>query len=133
MLVTAVCARAQDPDTPPLPTLSEEAQQVLYKGVVGNLLESVPLDTEQRVKLQQANAVVSNAMSGRTLAPLLGIANPVLLIGGLVWGLWAASQIKAPATQSVADAKADPPRDDRALLCFDLEQVAVASVSQESQ
>ena len=83
------------PASPPAsPALALD--QVIYKGVVGNLLEVVPLEPEQRVQLQRTNAVVSNVASARTLAILLGVANPVLMIGGLVWGLWAASQIKTP-------------------------------------
>lgn len=132
ILMTALGARAQDVEPAPgSPAFSEETQQVIYKGVVGNLLEAVPLDAERRVTLQRTNAVVSNALSGRTLAPLLGIANPVLLIGGLVWGLYAASQIKAPVVQSVANAKSEFPRDDRAMLCFDAELLAAAPAAHE--
>jgi len=68
--------------------------QLIYKGVVGNLLEGMPIDPDKRVQLQKTNAVVSNIAAGRTLAMMLGVANPVLMIGGLVWGMWSASQIK---------------------------------------
>jgi hypothetical protein len=99
-LIFAATAQAQDvePFSPaPLPSASAPAvDQIIYKGVVGNLLEAVPLDPEKRVQLQRGNAVVSNLASARSLAMLLGVANPVLLVGGLVWGLWSASQIKPP-------------------------------------
>jgi hypothetical protein len=82
---------------------SPRADQILYKGVVGNLLEAVPLDPEQRVELQRTNAVVSNPLSARSVALLLGIANPVVMLGGLLWGIWAASQIEsAPESKRVA-------------------------------
>ena len=83
----------------------QKPEQALYKGVVGNLLEAVPMDAEKRVELQRANAVVSAPFSVRSLALLIGISNPVVMIGGLVWGLWAASQIEGPKTV----AKAEPP------------------------
>jgi hypothetical protein len=87
-------------DTPARP---KGVDQVLYKGVVGNLLDAVPIDPERRLELQRANAVASSVFSGRSLAVLLGVANPVLMVGGLVWGVWSASKIKptqtAPAFQ----------------------------------
>jgi hypothetical protein len=87
---------------------SPRADQVIYKGVVGNLLEAVPLDPEQRVELQRTNAVVSNPLSARSFALLLGIANPVVMLGGLLWGIWAASQIEsAPEAKRVAAASND--------------------------
>jgi hypothetical protein len=73
---------------------SPRTDQILYKGVVGNLLEAVPLDADQRVDLQRTNAVVSNPLSARSLALLLGVTNPVVMLGGLIWGLWAASRIE---------------------------------------
>ena len=78
----------------------QRVDQVIYKGVVGNLLEAVPLDPVKRVELQRTNAVISNPLSARSIALLLGITNPVVMIGGLVWGLWAASRIEAPAPES---------------------------------
>ena len=80
--------------------LAQRADQILYKGVVGNLLEAVPMDPEQRVGLQRGNAVVSAPLSARSLALLLGITNPVALIGGLVWGIWSASRIEKPAAKA---------------------------------
>lgn len=68
--------------------------QIVYKGLVGNALDGIPMDPSKRVSLQRTNAIVSNAWSGHTLTALAGLSNPVLLIGGLVWGVWAASNIK---------------------------------------
>ena len=71
----------------------------------------MPIDPEKRVQLQRGNAVVSNVASARSLAVLLGVANPVMMVGGLVWGLWSASQIKRGAGR----ASAGPPDS----LCVD--------------
>lgn len=68
--------------------------QIVYKGLVGNALDGIPMDPSKRVSLQRANAIISNTLSGRSLAVLAGLSNPVLLIGGLVWGVWAASNIQ---------------------------------------
>lgn len=68
--------------------------QVVYKGVVGNVLDVVPMDPSDRLSLQRTNAVVSNTLFGRSLAVLAGLSNPVMLLGGFVWGIWAASNIK---------------------------------------
>jgi hypothetical protein len=104
MSIAAAPARAED-YVLPLPEGDESTavDQVIYKGVVGNLLEAVPLPAEQRVQLQRGNALVSSAMTGRSLAVLLGLASPVLMIGGLIWGIWAAANIKAsPSAQAAA-------------------------------
>jgi hypothetical protein len=74
--------------------------QVIYKGLVGNLLEAVPLDPEQRVQLQRGNAIINNAFTGRSLAMLLGIASPPLMIAGLIWGIWSAFNIKPAQTDT---------------------------------
>lgn len=100
-------------------------EQSLYKGLVGNALELVPMDAQARVRLQQANAVVSAPMSARTLAALTQISNPVLLLGGFIWGVWSASQLEphpeeppariepapAPAPESFAAAPAPEPQE----------------------
>jgi hypothetical protein len=77
------------------PAAAPSIDQVIYKGVVGNLLEAVPLDPEQRVQLQRGNAILNNAFTGRSVALLLGIASPPLMIVGLIWGIWSAVNIKA--------------------------------------
>lgn len=91
--------------------LGQRPDQALYKGVVGTLLEAVPMDADARVELQRTNAVVSAPFSARSLALLLGITNPVVMIGGLVWGIWAASQIEPPKVAAKAP-EAAPPRVD---------------------
>lgn len=104
MVAVAAGANAQTIDSPtPTPTparASQPVDQIIYRGVLGNLLENIPLDSDKRVELQRANAVVSNTFLGRTLAVLMGVAAPVLMVGGLAWGAFAASRIRAPA-QSV--------------------------------
>lgn len=84
---------------------SPKLDQVIYKGVIGNVLDTLPMDPVQRVGLQRTNAVISNTYSGRTLSVLMGLSNPLLIIGGLVWGLWSASNIHPVAvdTQVAAD------------------------------
>jgi hypothetical protein len=90
------------------PAAPVRADQLIYKGVIGNLLEGVPMDAERRVELQRANTVVSSPFSARSLALLLGVSSPVFLIGGIIWGLWAASQIEAP-TATGATGRVEPP------------------------
>lgn len=103
MILMAIGARAQDIDAPaPARRQTQPVDQLIYRGVVGNVLESVPLDPDRRVELQRANAVVTNTLSGRTLAVLMGVATPVLMIGGLAWGVFAASRIKPTKPAPVA-------------------------------
>jgi hypothetical protein len=107
MTITAAPVRAED-GVFPLPEAPENSSvdQVIYKGVVGNLLEVVPLPVEQRLQLQRGNAVVSNTLTGRSLAVLLGLTSPVLMIGGLIWGIWSAANIKAATVADAAPAAA---------------------------
>ena len=88
-LLLPVVGRADD--TPVLPVVTD----ALYKGIVGKALDAAPIDPEQRVVLQRTNAVVSNTFTARSLAIWAGLTNPLFLIGGLAWGLFAASKIKA--------------------------------------
>jgi len=104
IFTTSLAARGETPEiNGPSPAQSKPLDQVLYKGVVGNLLDAVPIDPDRRVELQRTNAVVSSVFSGRSLAVLLGVTNPVLMVGGLVWGIWAASNIKrvTPVAQAL--------------------------------
>jgi hypothetical protein len=107
LLALATAASAQDESRPaPVPGIfAQGLDQGVYKGMVGNMLEAIPMDPAQRVDLQRTNAVVSNALLGRSLAVLAGLSNPVLLLGGIVWGVWAASNIRP------ADAGANPGAD----------------------
>lgn len=93
----------EDPNSPDVPDgPTQPTAQVIYKGVIGNVLDTLPMDPAHRVDLQRANAVVSNTISGRSLATLIGMSNPILMIGGLVWGLWSASNIQPVAVQTKA-------------------------------
>jgi hypothetical protein len=96
LFAVATTASAQDdPRSPAAPGIfPPEFEQVVYKGVVGNVLDAIPMDPSQRVDLQRTNAVLSNTLLGRSLALLAGLSNPVLLLGGFVWGMWAAANIK---------------------------------------
>ena len=95
IFTASLAARGEAPEIKgAAPAQSKSLDQLLYKGVVGNLLDAAPIDPNRRVDLQRTNAVVSSVFSGRSLAVLLGVANPVLMVGGLVWGIWSASNIK---------------------------------------
>lgn len=88
-------------NTPVVPDASSQTvEQVIYKGLIGNILDTVPMDPVNRVDLQRTNALVSNTFSARSLSVLLGLSNPILMIGGLVWGLWAASNIDPVAVDT---------------------------------
>lgn len=91
------------PDGPP----GQGLDQMLYKGLVGNVLDTVPMDPARRVGLQRANAVVSSTLSGRSLSTLAKLTHPALLIGGIAWGLWAASNINPPVTGAAESVNED--------------------------
>lgn len=102
LLASASFAWAEDDmtDSKAVTNASPRAvDQVIYKGLVGKVLDAVPMDPLQRTNLQRTSAVVSGPLSGRSLAVLAGIANPALMIAGLVWGIWAASNINPEATE----------------------------------
>lgn len=107
LLALADSAWADEVLNPPVaPDASSQAsEQVIYKGLIGNMLDTLPMDPVQRVDLQRTNAVVSSTFSGRSLSVLLGLSNPLLMIGGLVWGFWSASNIHpvAVATKVTAN------------------------------
>ena len=109
LLAFAASASAQDdPRRLAAPgVFSQELDQIVYKGVVGNVLDAIPMDPSDRLDLQRTNAVLSNTLFGRSLAVLAGLSNPVLLLGGFVWGIWAAANIK-PAEAAGATLAADP-------------------------
>lgn len=98
LLLLALATPASAQDDPRSQTdpgaFPQEFDQVVYKGLVGNVLDAVPMDPSDRLNLQRTNAVVSNTLFGRSLAVLAGLSNPVLLLGGFVWGIWSASNIK---------------------------------------
>ena len=100
-LVLAACLlpafRAHAQMIPPIPPAVTDA---VYKGVVGKALDAVPMDAEKRVVLQRTNAVVSGTLTGRTLSVWAGLTNPVLLVVGVVWGIYSATNIKAPTVNA---------------------------------
>lgn len=92
----ATAAMAQDePGSPAVRGVFPQGfDQAVYKGLVGHVLDAVPMDPAGRLDLQRTSTVVSNTWFGRSLAVLAGLSNPVLMLGGFVWGMWAASNIK---------------------------------------
>lgn len=108
LLAFATPASAQDDARAPAVSvaLSQGLDQVVYKGLIGNVLDGIPMDPSDRLDLQRTNTVVSNTLFGRSLAILAGLSNPILLVGGFVWGMWAASNIKPAETgmKLIADA-----------------------------
>jgi hypothetical protein len=66
---------------------------VLAKGVVANLLDVIPCSLTN-VPSFSVSTLSQAAHSPLTLAVALGVANPPLIILGLIWGLWSATQIK---------------------------------------
>jgi hypothetical protein len=104
-LVLALPARAEEAPQP-LPDLGD----VVYKGVVGKALDAVPMDPDERVALQRTSAVVSSTLTGRSLSLWAGVSNPLLLIAGLVWGFYSASNIKAEEANAKPDTdRVEPP------------------------
>lgn len=102
LLALAAAARAESvADSQAVANASAKGlDQVIYKGIVGSVLDAVPMDPVKRANLQRTNAIVSNTLSARSLSALMGISNPVLLIGGLMWGVWAASNINPEAADT---------------------------------
>ena len=98
LLVSALATPAAAQDYAREPALAVASvpgvDQAVYRGLVGNVLDAIPMDASDRLGLELTNAVVSNTLFGRSLTVIAGLSNPVLLVGGLVWGIWAASNIK---------------------------------------
>ncbi len=97
-LLVATTAWAQDAPQP-LPAVGD----VVYKGVIGKALDAVPMDPDERAILQRTSAVVSGTLTGRTLSVWAGLSNPILLIAGLAWGIFSASNIKAAEANEKPD------------------------------
>ena len=68
---------------------------IAYKGLVGKLLDAVPLESPTRTTLQQANAIASGSMTGRSVATMIGITNPLFAVAGFFWGLFSANRISS--------------------------------------
>ena len=71
---------------------------IVYKGVVGKVLDAMPLEPATRTALQRTNAIVSGALTVRSLGALAGLGGPVLAVAGLLWGIFSSRQIDAAAT-----------------------------------
>jgi len=80
---------------------------IVYKGVVGKVLDAMPIKPSTRTALQQANALVSNTVAARALGALTGFGAPLLTVAGLIWGIFSARQIEASAT-GAKPAQGDP-------------------------
>lgn len=83
-----------------MPPPSEKIPDVVFKGFIGKAIDTLPIEAERRVVLQRANAVVSGPLTGRTISAWAGISNPLLVVAGAIWGIFAASNIKAPAPKA---------------------------------
>jgi hypothetical protein len=82
--------------------------EIFTKGVVGTVLDAVPIEAGTRTALQRANTIVSSAMTGRSLAAMTGIGGPILTIAGLLWGIFSSRQTEAAQsaqTKQPADTK----------------------------
>lgn len=90
-LLLATAAQAQEDVPPATPAVSD----AFYKGIVGKVLDSVPMDPDERVALQRTSAVVSGTLTGRSLTVWSGLTHPILWVAGIAWGLISASNIRA--------------------------------------
>ena len=99
LLASMSSASAQEDSAPRAAGAAPQGfDQVVYKGLIGNVLDAIPMEPLDRLQLQRTNAVVSSTLLGRSLTVLTSLSNPVLLLGGLVWGMWSASNIKPEET-----------------------------------
>lgn len=98
-------AQAQD-----VAGLPPAVPDMVYKGIVGKALDAVPMDPKKRVALQRTNAVVSNTLTGRSLAAWAGLSNPILLVAGVAWGIYSAMNIKAATVYAKPDVIDTAPR-----------------------
>jgi LysM repeat protein len=110
---TAATTTANRPATDPASTsttvaATEAMPDILYKGLVGKVLDALPLDASARTGLQQANAIIGSSFAGRTIAALTGVGGPLLTLAGLAWGLFSAQKIGA--AQPAEAAPVHPPR-----------------------
>jgi len=85
---------------------------IVYKGVVGKVLDAMPLDPSTRTGLQRTNAVVGSAFTARSLGALMGLGGPLLTVAGLIWGIFSARHIDATATGETKPAGEPKPAGD---------------------
>jgi hypothetical protein len=108
VLLHGATVSAQPPDEEATTKRKAPAtEQLMYRGIGGNILEAVPMEAEDRLRLQRLNAVLSSPISARSLAVALGIASPPLMLVGLVWGLWSAANIRPTQSGVQAVARRD--------------------------
>ena len=126
-LLVATAAQAQD-----AAQLQAALGDVVYKGVVGKVLDAVPMDPNERVTLQRTGAVVSSTLTGRSLAAWAGLTHPVLLVAGAIWGLFSASNIKTAEVHSVRARKtaAKPAAPDRVAFLETVERAEATPAAQ---
>ena len=86
-------------DAPRSLTSESRLPDVLYKGMLGKALDFVPMNPDNRVTLQQTSSVISGSLTGRMLAGLFSIANPIAMVAGLAWGVFSAKNIEPAPVQ----------------------------------
>ena len=86
-------------DVPRSLTSESRLPDVLYKGVLGKALDFVPMNPDDRVTLQQTSSMISGSLSGRMLAGLFSISNPIAMVAGLAWGFFSAKNIEPAPVQ----------------------------------
>jgi LysM repeat protein len=104
------------PEKPAEP--ASKLPDIMYKGVVGKVLDAMPLEPATRTALQQTNSVVSGTLTVRSLGVLAGFGGPLLTIAGLIWGIFSSRQIdpaaagESKATGETKQVDAPKPADD---------------------
>jgi len=84
------------------PTVS--ISDIIYKGVVGKMLDSASLENSTQTTVQPANSVAGNSFAGRALATLTGVGGPILTVARLLKGLFSAQKIRLPANNKTKQA-----------------------------
>lgn len=120
-LLPAFVAHAEDAPQSPV-----AIRDVVYKGVVGKVLDAVPMNAEERVALQKTGAVVSGTLTGRSISVWAGLSlsNPILLIAGLAWGIYSATHIEPVKSRARTDALPAAPAEPPAVMQTTQTQVA---------
>jgi len=97
------------PEKPAEP--ASKLPDIMYKGVVGKVLDAMPLEPATRTALQQTNSVVSGTLTVRSLGALAGFGGPLLTIAGLIWGIFSSRQIDPAAAGESKVAAGTTPAD----------------------
>lgn len=72
---------------------TSDLTDLMYKGALGKALDYLPIQTEDRVAMQQAGSLVNGTLTGIKLSGLLNIATPVAAVFGFLWGVFSAKNI----------------------------------------